>query len=207
MGTLPGSAPRRCTAPAIPGDAPALVPASPEAGDHQREDHEVVIGGSRCRVDVVTSHLPACEDTVMARRGPWLLPREGTVRGQQGDSVLSLPAIPLYSKLMPLRTVVSMLGGNTFHHLYSSPSTGSVPAGQLRQPGDRRGQPCTGVPPTYPCQPLQVPQSPLGDNDGDVLMGPVGTRGDTPAPISPPSISGCPGHPSGTRPSVPEPLE
>lgn len=133
----------------------------------------------------------------MARRGPRLLPWEGTARGQQEDSVAVLPAIPLYSKLMPLRTVVSMLGGNTFHHLYSSPSTGSVPAGQLRQPGDRRGQPCTRVPPTYPCQPLQVPQSPLGDNDGDTLMGPVRTRGDTPAPISPPASPGAPVTPWG----------
>jgi hypothetical protein len=43
------------------------------------------------------------------------------------------PVRPLYSKLIPLRTVVSMLEGSVFHHLYSNPTAGSVPAGQWVQ--------------------------------------------------------------------------
>lgn len=46
-----------------------------------------------------------------------------------------LPVMPLYSKLVPLRTVVSMFVGSVFHHLYSNPTTGSVPAGQWLQSG------------------------------------------------------------------------
>lgn len=47
-----------------------------------------------------------------------------------------LPVRPLYSKLIPLRTVVSMFAGSVFHHLYSYPRTGSVPAGQWVQSGE-----------------------------------------------------------------------
>lgn len=43
--------------------------------------------------------------------------------------------MPLYSKLIPLRTVVSMFEGSVFHHLYSNPTAGSVPAGQRLQSG------------------------------------------------------------------------
>lgn len=46
-----------------------------------------------------------------------------------------LPVMPLYSKLIPLRTVVSMFVGSVFHHLYSNPTAGSVPAGQWLQSG------------------------------------------------------------------------
>lgn len=62
---------------------------------------------------------------------------------------------------MPLSTVVSMLGGSTFHHLYSKPSAGSVPSGQLRQAGDRRQQPYRGVASTSPSVSLGCPAYPL----------------------------------------------
>lgn len=62
---------------------------------------------------------------------------------------MKIPAIPLYSKLIPLRTVVSMLAGNMFHHLYSKPSTGSVPTGQLMQPGMENKTAVSGPSYTY----------------------------------------------------------
>lgn len=52
-----------------------------------------------------------------------------------------LPVMPLYSKLIPLRTVVSMFVGSVFHHLYSNPTAGSVPAGQWVQSGEPQ-DPC-----------------------------------------------------------------
>lgn len=152
--------PHMAVSPLLPGDTLA-VPTSPEAGHHQREDHEVAVRGSGCCVNVIPGHLPACRDTVALRGDPGC-PR----RGQGGDSALSLPAMPLYSKLMPLSTVVSMLGGRTFHHLYSKPSAGSVPSGHLRQPGDRRQEPCTGVAPTSRSVSLACPAHPWGPARG-----------------------------------------
>lgn len=62
--------------------------------------------------------------------------------------------------------------------------------------GDRIGQPSTEVALISPCQP-QGPQLLLGDNDGDVVIGAMGTGEDNPAlewhPPSPGS-SGCPSH-------------
>lgn len=145
-----------------PPHGSATVPVgmcSPEARHHQCEDHEVVVGCSCCRVDVVPSHLPACKDEVTTRRGS-LLP-VGTGRGRRPP----VPAIPLYSKLMPLSTVVSMLGGSTFHHLYSSPSTGSVPAGQRMQPGDTGDSPAGGQRPRPP-RGVRVPGHPTGRPQG-----------------------------------------
>lgn len=55
----------------------------------------------------------------------------GRVQGKWGGG--QSPVRPLYSKLIPLRTVVSMLEGSVFHHLYSNPTAGSVPAGQWVQ--------------------------------------------------------------------------
>lgn len=80
MGTLL-ALPHGCV-PLIPGDTlVGVVPTSPEARNHQCEDHEVTVRGSSCCVNVVPSYLPACRDAVMLRGVPGSPPaedREGT---------------------------------------------------------------------------------------------------------------------------------
>lgn len=80
------------------------------------------------------------------------------------------------------------MGGSTFHHLYSKPSTGSVPSGQLRQAGDRRQQPYTGLAPTSPSVSLGYPAYPLRP-----VMGTRGQPSTRVAPHSPPCSLGYPG--------------